>query len=602
MSSKGKRKPVPPKKKELNTLTSMIENLEIDKKYVNVVYVESDETGGHAHLFKSEFLEDALDDLRNHVDVVEYKSLMNESDDDDEDDERNDDEEEEKREDIMKYYYQFPKDASTDKFDPYEFDEDAMVFPAPNDHIGLWSNDIYKVLKQVHPDTMLSDLSVAIINDMITDLIKRFVSELRNLDPVDEIKEKVYEPTTLLQSCIKLVEKEKEKVGNKAIPIELKEKLGFGLVKDKPTTRDMISTVIRFIFPGQLAIHALSESVKATTKYEVYDDDEDVYKEEDISLKSGLQFSVIKTAQFFYNEKNFNITTLALVAITATLEYLTAEIIELSGNVSRDYHSSLIRSRHLSFAIKCDEELNSLFRNTIIPYSGVVPNIHTFLLPKRKWNDFSSNKSNFTSEDLYEYIGNNQITDVLIIDPITLKYHCEVEADEIDVDLHGVTYCSIINESQCDRCKEETTKLEKMSKEQILLKCGDILKSLKMRFENEKRVKDKMIDDFIREMTKFHLGENISVEEADIISLREIRTEQRKRDLIIPKRSFQILIKEILGNDKDISMEALEALQIASEDHLVNLFTDAMIEAVHRKSVMIEPKDMQISKRVRRER
>ena len=49
-------------------------------------------------------------------------------------------------------------------------------------------------------------------------------------------------------------------------------------------------------------------------------------------------------------------------------------------------------------------------------------------------------------------------------------------------------------------------------------------------------------------------------------------------------------------------MEALEALQIASEDHLVNLFTDAMIEAAHRKSAMIEPKDMQISKRVRRER
>ncbi|CAN0014740.1 unnamed protein product, partial [Heterosigma akashiwo] len=71
------------------------------------------------------------------------------------------------------------------------------------------------------------------------------------------------------------------------------------------------------------------------------------------------------------------------VYLVAVLEYLCAEILELAGNAARDNKKTRIVPRHLQLAVRNDEELNKLLGGVTIAQGGVLPNIHTVLLPKK---------------------------------------------------------------------------------------------------------------------------------------------------------------------------------------------------------------------------
>ncbi|OIR58501.1 MAG: histone H2A [Amphiamblys sp. WSBS2006] len=100
------------------------------------------------------------------------------------------------------------------------------------------------------------------------------------------------------------------------------------------------------------------------------------------SERSGLQFPVGRVHRFL-KKGNYarRVGSGAPVYLTAVLEYLTAEILELSGNAALDNKKKTISPRHLQLAIRNDEELNKLLENVTIASGGVVPNIHTALLP-----------------------------------------------------------------------------------------------------------------------------------------------------------------------------------------------------------------------------
>jgi histone H2A len=76
------------------------------------------------------------------------------------------------------------------------------------------------------------------------------------------------------------------------------------------------------------------------------------------------------------------------IYLASVMEYLVAEILELSGNEARDAKKKIIKPRHIQLALRKDLELDKLVAGVIIPDGGIVSQfengIHPFLLPKQK--------------------------------------------------------------------------------------------------------------------------------------------------------------------------------------------------------------------------
>ena len=88
--------------------------------------------------------------------------------------------------------------------------------------VETYSSYIYKVLKQVHPDTGISKKGMSIMNSFINDIFEKIATEAAKL----------------------------------------------ARYNNKPTvTSREIQTAVRLILPGELAKHAVSEGTKAVTKF-----------------------------------------------------------------------------------------------------------------------------------------------------------------------------------------------------------------------------------------------------------------------------------------------------------------------------------------------
>jgi histone H2A len=103
------------------------------------------------------------------------------------------------------------------------------------------------------------------------------------------------------------------------------------------------------------------------------------------SQKAGLQFPVGRISRFMKHGKYAErVGAGAPVYLAAVMEYLAAEVLELAGNAAKDNKKTRIVPRHIQLAIRNDEELNRLMANTVIANGGVLPYIHTALLPQGK--------------------------------------------------------------------------------------------------------------------------------------------------------------------------------------------------------------------------
>lgn len=106
------------------------------------------------------------------------------------------------------------------------------------------------------------------------------------------------------------------------------------------------------------------------------------------SSKAGLQFPVGRIGRFLKKGKfATRVGAGAPVYLAAILEYLTAEVLELAGNAARDNKKTRIVPRHIQLAVRNDEELNKLFGGVTIAQGGVLPNIHSVLIPKSSAKD-----------------------------------------------------------------------------------------------------------------------------------------------------------------------------------------------------------------------
>ena len=86
------------------------------------------------------------------------------------------------------------------------------------------------------------------------------------------------------------------------------------------------------------------------------------------------------------------------------------------------------------------------------------------------------------------------------------------------------------------------------------------------------------------------------------VALREIQKYQTSTETLIPKLTFQRLVKEVIQDEcreRDIPMKkiqspALLALQCACEDYITELFSKSQRAAVHGKRITVTPDDVQL--------
>lgn len=143
-----------------------------------------------------------------------------------------------------------------------------------------------------------------------------------------------------------------------------------------------VQAAVRLCLPGELAKHAVSEGTKAVTKYS-----SGTGMRGSKSARAGLQFPVSFARHLIKNKTGKKVGAGAPVYMAAVMEYISAEVLELAGNAARDNKKARINNRHIMLAVRNDEELNKLYPGHIVQ-GGVLPNIHSFHLPRKPFSHF----------------------------------------------------------------------------------------------------------------------------------------------------------------------------------------------------------------------
>ena len=89
------------------------------------------------------------------------------------------------------------------------------------------------------------------------------------------------------------------------------------------------------------------------------------------------------------------------------------------------------------------------------------------------------------------------------------------------------------------------------------------------------------------------------------VALREVKKFQRSTKLLLPRASFQRVVREIaqeIDHQIRFQAQALVAVQEAGEAYLVGLFEDANLCCLHAKRVTLSDKDMKLARRIRGDR
>jgi len=103
-----------------------------------------------------------------------------------------------------------------------------------------------------------------------------------------------------------------------------------------------------------------------------------------ISSRLGLIFPVGRVgSQLRRGRYTKRVGAAAPVYLAAVLEYLTAELLELSGKVAGQQKKKRITPRAVTLAVRHDEELSQLLQNVTFTQGGVLPNLHDVLKKKK---------------------------------------------------------------------------------------------------------------------------------------------------------------------------------------------------------------------------
>ena len=199
---------------------------------------------------------------------------------------------------------------------------------------------IPKVLQQVHPDTSITSRATSVLNSAALSIVGRLMGVVNSLGDS---------------------------------------------TKRSTLSWKLVESAVKIVLPGKLGEHAVTEGNKAVKRYQDAVNDPAPPKKSSkknapvVSSKiarktrAGLVISVsrIEKAMQGYAVMERKSGT-ASVYLTAVIEYLLAELLEISGNNSRNDKKVRIKPRHILLAVRGDAELNHLFPERYYLFEGGV--------------------------------------------------------------------------------------------------------------------------------------------------------------------------------------------------------------------------------------
>uniref|UniRef100_A0AC34QPY7 Histone H2A n=1 Tax=Panagrolaimus sp. JU765 TaxID=591449 RepID=A0AC34QPY7_9BILA len=114
--------------------------------------------------------------------------------------------------------------------------------------------------------------------------------------------------------------------------------------------------------------------------------------------RADVLFSVPKCRSFMKQIFGKKRRVGASIYMASVLSYLTAELLEIAGNVAHQCKKNRISPRFVNVSIRGDQEMFHLLQKVTIREAGVIPHIHRALtLKKRSRNadflDFDENEA-----------------------------------------------------------------------------------------------------------------------------------------------------------------------------------------------------------------
>ena len=103
------------------------------------------------------------------------------------------------------------------------------------------------------------------------------------------------------------------------------------------------------------------------------------------SEKAGVHFPVARSTRLMKEARlSERISVTAGAFMAGVLEFITAEILELAGNVCEEHGRKTIAPKHINLGVRSDEELNKMMCNITISQGGMLPHINEYLQPPKK--------------------------------------------------------------------------------------------------------------------------------------------------------------------------------------------------------------------------
>lgn len=401
---------------------------------------------------------------------------------------------------------------------------------------------IHKLLKMIHPDSQLSNATLLLINNMILRLAYRLI-----------------------------------RASNKIL----------NSVNKKLLSVADISAAVKIIYGDELAKQALIDGNKAITKYK---------NSKKIKLAkenhAGLKFKISTTYSLIkkHINKDNSVFEDATIFLTAVLEYITAEILDLSGSLARENKKIQITPRDIFITIENDSELNNMFKGYFLG-TGVIPDINDELLKGGARPPFKK----IIKDSIF---GITKPGLQRLMYRAGVKYISGIIYEEsrfiIKQFLEKILYNTIILAER----KNHTT---------VTYEDGvEALKFLNISIYNAKGYPGTMApckgSEKISKLFSNKIKNKKRKHKPKTNLLRIIKKYQSTSCTLLPHESIDKLVREI-GNDYSTTIIRYESnymwlLHAIVEDYMINLYSKALLLALHSNRLTLYPKDIRLVQRI----